>query len=278
MPVTVSALHIYPIKSVAPIELSAAHVQRDGLALDRRFVLTDGDGRFITARLAPELVRVQAALLPGGLALSAPGMPDTALYYAEFGPGRRPLTIWRDTLEARHCGGAADAWFSRYLGRPVHLLFQDATTRRRRRLGDHDGDVNFADGYPLLLTTEASLAEVNRRSREPIGMRRFRPNLVMRGDIAAFAEDGWRRIRLGSVEFDLVAPCSRCVFTTVDPAAARKSALNEPMETLKRFRSDGNKVYFGWHLVPRGTGLLRVGDRLEVLAAAEPARYGADTG
>jgi uncharacterized protein YcbX len=121
----------------------------------------------------------------------------------------------------------------------------------------------FADGFPFLLISEASLADLNRRIGRTLPMQRFRPNLVVRG-CAPYAEDHWRRIRIGGVGFRLVKPCSRCIIPSIDPATGERDG-SEPLATLSRYRQTGNKVYFGQNLIHDGPGRLAVGDRVVVL-------------
>lgn len=153
----------------------------------------------------------------------------------------------------------------------MHLCFQGAKTHRPIAQLEHT--VSFADGFPLLLASTSSLAELNRRSPEPVGMERFRTNLVIDG-APAFAEDDWIEVRIGEVRFAIVKPCSRCVFTTLDATSQQYDEGGEPLTTLKTFRQDDKgEVFFGTNLIPLNEGVLRVGDTLEVLTSSPARRY-----
>ncbi len=189
-----------------------------------------------------------------------------------------PARVHRWDTAGVPAGSEADAWFSDLLGSPVRLLHLDDPARRRPDPDfSHDDDrVSFADGYPLLLTSGASLdalnalvAEGRHAAEAPLPMTRFRPNAVVEG-APAWAEDGWRRIRIGAAEFRVAKGCARCVLTTVDPETAAKG--REPMATLARHRRFDGKVWFGVNLIPDDPGAeITVGDPVEVLDAVDPA-------
>lgn len=267
MTVTLAAIHIHPVKSCAPLALEAATVEARGLAHDRRYLVVDAEGRFLTGRQLPRLTLLRALPLAGGLALQAPGMPSHEMAAPEGNPERIAVTIWDDTVDAAACEAAVDAWLSRFLGRPVRLAFMDHLARRAvdPDYGGTGDEVGFADGYPLLLLSQAAHDALNARLAKPLPITRFRPNLVLAG-CAAHAEDGWRRIRVGAIEFDLVKPCTRCVFTTVDGERGAFSGDGEPLATLKAYRRGARGITFGQNLIARGLGVLRVGDPVEVLA------------
>ena len=267
MPLQLSAIAIHPVKSCAPLALDEALVEPRGLAHDRRWMVVDPDGRFLTGRQLPALVRIAARPAGDGLVLSAPGLPDLAVDAPPPGAPRMKVVVWRDTVDAACAAPAADAWLSRALGRAVGLVHMDDAARRPVS-PDHaaPGDeVSFADGYPLLLIGQSSLDALNARLATPVPMARFRPNLVVTG-APPHAEDGWQRIRIGDIAFDLPKPCTRCVFTTVDPASGTFDASGEPLQTLKAYRRTPSGVTFGMNLIARGTGTLRVGDTLVVEA------------
>jgi len=184
------------------------------------------------------------------------------------GPGPRlSVQVWKDLCEVPAVSAAADRWFCEYLGFPCRLVYMDEAYRRpvKPQFSQPGDTVSFADGFPLLLLSEASLHDLNQRLGTPVSMRRFRPNLVVRGG-SPFMEDGWHRIRVGALEFDVVKACSRCVFTTVDPDTAEKDPDMQPLRTLGSYRRgrEGG-VFFGQNLIPRTTGLVRLGDPIEVL-------------
>lgn len=260
---TLSQLNVFPVKSIAGISQSQAWVEQQGLSFDRRFMVTRPDGSMITARKHPQLVRVSAALLANGLVLSYPQQPPLKLQYSDFAMTESEATVWKDTFNAYLTTKAADDWFSKIIGEPVQLLFTGEQSQRlRTKINRH---VSFADGYPMLIISEASLDELNARSPQNHTMDQFRTNLVVSGT-EPFAEDGWKRIRIGEVEFEAVKPCSRCILTTVDPATGEFNPLKEPLNTLSAFRSDGSgEVYFGQNLVALNEGIIRVGDSIEVL-------------
>ena len=193
-----SSLHIYPIKATRGIDLTEAGVEPRGLAHDRRWMLVDDKGTFLSQREHARLALVRAHVEPGGLAVEAPAMPRLMVPVPEQGEPRLPVRIWKDDVFAALAEGAAHAWFSRYLGSPCRLVYMDEAGVRP--LDPHyapdGGMVSFADGYPLLLMAEASLADLNTRLDTPVPMTRFRPNVVVTGS-EAYDEDQWRQVRIG---------------------------------------------------------------------------------
>lgn len=265
MTARLAAIAIYPVKSCAGIALDTAIVEPRGLHNDRRWLLVDPSGRFVTGRELPALVRVHSTPIAGGLALAAPGMPPLNLMLPASG-SRQDVVIWNDAVSALDAGDEVAEWFSTYTGRELRLVHADSAMQRAldpkyARAGDETG---FADGYPVLLVSSAAAAQLSARAGRDLGWRRFRPNLVIDG-VAAHAEDDWKRVRVGVIEFDVVKPCVRCVFTRVDPDSGSVEADNEPLKTLKDYRRSANGITFGQNLIPRGSGVLRVGDAVEVL-------------
>lgn len=267
----VASLHLYPLKSCAPLDADVLDITPRGPAGDRRWVIVDGDGRFVTARQRAEVVSIRAFPAPSGLRLEAPGMPPLDVPFPPPDAARITVSIWKDQVQAQACDPAADAWLTRLLGGMARLAHMDEAALRAvdPAYGAAGDVVSFADAYPLLVISQAALDGLNARLAHPVPMARFRPNLVVAG-AAAHAEDGWRRVRIGDVEFDAVKPCTRCVFTTIDPATAQRDPDGEPLRTLATYRratpeSGLTGVTFGMNLIPRGQGRLRIGDAISVL-------------
>lgn len=256
----------YTLKSGAGLSLTQATVELLGLEHDRRWMAVRPDGSFLTGRELPSLVQVRAVPGSAGLHLSAPGMPELEVPLPTATAPRLDVTVWKDTCSAARADAAADRWLSEYLGQPAVLVYVDPVMQRPvdPRYAAPDERVGFADGFPLLLVSEASLADLNRRMAQPVPMSRFRPNLVV-GGCEAFAEDGWKRLRIGTVELAVVKPCVRCVFITVDADTAQKDPHQEPLRTLTTFRRIDGKVMFGQNVVVRRAGRVRLGDSVEVL-------------
>lgn len=264
--VTVSELAIYPVKSLGGIALSHLQFDEIGPAGDRRYVVADSKGRFLTQRQYPRMTLIRVALRGRALELSAPDMAPLSLSRpAADGGERREVTVWRDRVAACDMGDAAAAWLSSYLGAGVRLYYMPddsvrAVDPQYGRAGDR---VGFADGFPVLLIGAASLADLNRALPAPIESRRFRPNIVVAG-ASPYAEDTWRRLRIGALEFDVVKPCSRCVIPSIDPLTAARQAVVAQVLAAQRRRGDA--VYFGQNLIPRGSGEVAVGDAVTILA------------
>lgn len=266
-----SQITVYPVKSVAGISMSTAWVEKQGLAFDRRFMLAFVDGSMITARRFPQMVKIRSALLPDGIRFSAPNVTDLVIHYDQFAMQPFNTTVWKDTFSAFTTDEQADRWFSRIIGEPVKLLYTgEQSNRYREKLGHN---VSFADGYPLLLISQGSLDELNRRSPEKHSMAQFRPNLVA-SDCAPFAEDKWKRIKIGEVEFAVVKPCERCVLTTVDVQTGRFKTSREPLKTLAQFRAnEQGGVFFGQNLVALNEGMINQDDLIEVLEYQQGEEY-----
>ena len=256
-----SGLFVYPIKACAGIALDAAEVVERGLADDRRYMLVDRMGTFVTQREVPRLCLVATAFEREQLVVSTPGKASFAL------PRRPPPSlalerhvyqVWDDFGNAlRHPEGSR--WFSEFLDDEVSLVYMPDSERRHvnPKRARPDDIVSFADAYPLLLISEASLDDLNQRLAEPVEMRRFRPNLVISG-CEPYAEDGFAELQIGGIAFRGVKRCERCVVTTVDPNTGEQG--QEPLRTLSHYRLDDNKVWFGMNLIHDGSGTLRLGD------------------
>ncbi|MBK9495573.1 MAG: MOSC domain protein [Alphaproteobacteria bacterium ADurb.BinA280] len=260
---SLSALHVFPLKSAGGLSLDQAHVTPLGLDDDRRWMLVDVDGRFVTGRLHPELVRLR--VLPSATGLELHFKNARAQVKRPDRPQRIAVTVWKDTVSAAHWPDADDA-LSDWLGQRVTLVHRDEQAVRPvaadyARLGD---EVSFADGFPVLLLSSSAVDALNARLIQPVSALHFRPNLLIEG-CAPHAEDDWKRIRIGEIEFDVVKPCTRCVFTTVDPQSGKRRSDGEPLQTLKEYRRSARGITFGQNLIPRRTGLIRVGDTVRVV-------------
>lgn len=268
-----SGLYIHPVKSLRACAVASAEVDALGLAGDRRFMVVDESGRFLTQRSLPRMALVATALTADTLTLSADRGGSIAVQRspAPSAP-RRTVSIWQSgDLHAEDCGDPAAAWLSDFLATRCRLVRIGAGFRRPvLKPAARPGDiVGFADAYPFLVISEASLADLNdrlvARGEEPLPMDRFRPNLVVSG-CAAFAEDGWQRFRIGGVIFRAGGPCARCVVTTTDQLTAERA--HEPLRTLAAYRRDSvdpTDVNFGQNLIHETmSGTLQVGDKVEV--------------
>jgi uncharacterized protein YcbX len=262
----VSGLWRYPVKSLRGLACERLEIGPRGPLGDREWMLVDDGGRFLSQRQCPRMALVAAEPQADGLLLRAPGM-DVLTVARPSGGGRIPVRIWNDDCEGEPAAPEADAWLSDFLGLSCRLVrFPEGQRRqvdtRYARPGDQ---VGFADGFPLLLITQASLDGLNARLRRPVDMRRFRPNLVVSGAAAPHAEDDWHRLRIGDLEFEVVKPCSRCPIPGIDPDTGEKA--QEPLLALATYRrGEDNRIYFGQNLIHRGQGELRLGQVVEVLA------------
>ncbi|GHD68504.1 MOSC domain-containing protein [Jeongeupia chitinilytica] len=259
---TLTALYRYPVKSIHGEALTHSLVAAAGLADDRAWLVADRNGRFMTGRDWPQLVRIRAEVADATLTLRAPGMPDLQIARNAFDTAH-PAQVWKDEFGAWHGPVEADRWLSDYLGSDARLLYTGTAPQRRiRRLPDIP--LSFADGYPLLLIGEASRRQLSDWAGQDFAMTRFRPNLVV-DDAEPFAEDGWTRIRIGDVVLRMVKPCTRCVFTTVDPDSGEKSADQEPLRTLAKHRKGEGGVLFGQNAITEIAGRIEVGMPVDLL-------------
>jgi uncharacterized protein YcbX len=262
-----ASVHIYPMKGCRGIDLSESVVEPWGLAGDRCWLLVDEDFRFVSQREHTSLARLVVRYGPGtGITVSSDGYP--ALSVAAPGPDEMlKVTVWSSTVLAAAAGPEADAWFSAYLGEPVRLVYLDDPTRRSvdPEFGAESDVVSFADGYPLLLTTTGSLDQLGdwlvEAGERPVPMNRFRPNAVVTG-FEPWAEDTWRRIRIGSVSFRVAKPCGRCVVTTTDQMTGERGS--QPLRILAAKRRFGKNLVFGQNIIPDAPGVIRVGDPVEI--------------
>ncbi|MCL7972579.1 MAG: MOSC domain-containing protein [marine benthic group bacterium] len=266
----VTGLFVYPLKSARGLTLAEASLDSFGIEGDRRWCLLGTDGKVITQRDCQALATLRARPTGQGLELEAPGMGALSVRRPAEDRDLLPIGVWKDRTRGAPADPAADAWLEDFLGRPCRLLYMPREVHRQVSLDfGREGDrVSYADGYPLLLTSGASLTELNRRLDTAVPMDRFRANLVVDGD-RPFEEDDWARIRVGEMEFRVVKPCARCVVTTVDQQTGERGP--EPLRALASFRSDGGKVLFGQNLIHSGPGRLRIGDPVEVLERRTPS-------
>ncbi len=267
----ITALYIHPVKSCAAVAVTKAEVGRRGLTDDRRFMIVDANGRFLSQRTHPRMALLVAELSGDQLVLRDRANQELGelrvprVPLARGDAPRRAVTVWRDTMDALALP-ESEAWLTRALGKPATLVYQPEETLRvipEDRAGRTGDEVSFADGYPCLLTSETSLADVAARVGAPLEMTRFRPNVVVDGG-APFEEESLRTVLVGSVLFRHAKPCERCTVPNVDPTTGESGS--EPIRTLAGYRAKEGAVFFGINLIPETLGEIRVGD--EVLTNA----------
>lgn len=269
---TLTRIRIHPIKSCRGYDCESAELDPLGLVNDRRFQVIAPDGKPFTQRSHGILAQVSAKVSAGELQVRAPDHGRFSVPLTRSQPSQHETEVWSATgLIAEGCGKIAAEFFSALLGESALLVSTGAAFERPVRAHPQDR-VGFADAFPLLIISEASLAELNQRisahdsSIAPIAMERFRPNLVVKG-CHAFAEDTWSRLRIGDCEFESGGPCERCVMTTLDHQTGAKTGP-EPLRTLATFRraTDGSGVWFGQNLVNTSkSGRIEVGTSINVI-------------
>lgn len=264
----ISELAIYPLKSACQIRVNEMALGAMGPAWDRRWMLVDAAGKFVTQRSHARLCLLVATVENNALRLAAPGR-SALLVRPVAVPERLAVTVWEDTVQAEAVSPEADAWCSDFLGMPVRLVFMpDGSGRIVSPVFAGPGHcTGFSDGFPLLLVTQPSLDHLNTQLEAPVDWRRFRPNIVLAGAMLPHAEDGWRRLRIGRVELAVVKPCSRCVIPSIDPETGVKNS--QILTVLQSYRArEDRKIYFGQNVIvtkrPAIAGL-HVGDAVEVL-------------
>ncbi|HEY5753595.1 MAG TPA: MOSC N-terminal beta barrel domain-containing protein [Chthoniobacterales bacterium] len=267
----VTGLYIYPVKGCRGLSLTESQVDELGLVHDRRFVITDETGKFLTQRQIARMALIETRLTPDTLVLSANGSGSIEIPLARTGE-ECTVTVWRDTILAGDQGNDAVRWLTSVLGQPCRLAKIIPRTQRiipaerAASLPEKTGHpVSFADAFPFLLISEESLADLNHRLDQPLAMNRFRPNIVVANAGTPFAEDTWTRFQIGAVIFYASGDCDRCVVTTTDQETAQRG--KEPLRTLAQYRRDSRgEVVFGQNLIHETKiGSLKLGDPVVLL-------------
>jgi hypothetical protein len=258
---TISGLRVYPVKSLGGVELSESAVEKRGLKHDRRWMLVDEDGVFLSQRSDPRLALFRVEIAETGLRLSSP-FGDPLLVPYEPSGSMRMVKVWRTDCESVQVCADLDEWFSDHLERSCSLVYMpDSSKRATNPEYTLDGDiVGFADAYPILVIGESSLADLNEKLKTPLPMNRFRPNIIVR-ESGAFAEDDWRSLSIGDLKLRYAKNCGRCSITTIDQETGEAGV--EPLRTLAGYRLSAQSVQFGAYFVPEDEGWIRVGQPMQ---------------
>lgn len=267
-----SRIHVFPVKSLAGLRRERWRLDARGLAWDRHWMVVTPDGKFLTQRQAAVMSQIHTRLEHGRLWLSHAAQAELAV--PASGGERRPVQVWGDTVEAEDLGDACAGWLAQAIGQPCRLVVFPHDVHRAvdPAYATPQDQVGFADGFPLLLLSEATLLDIKARIPDCDWtldqlVRRFRPNLVVSGT-EPYAEDQWRRIRIGGIDLRVVKPCSRCVIPTIDPDSGEKG--REPVPTLAQYRrrADG-AIYVGQNVIHDAPGELAVGMDIELLESEQ---------
>ena len=256
-----SEIWVYPVKSLGGIRLKESLAEERGLQYDRRWLLVDEKGNFLTQRTNAQMALLDVAFSDDGILLSHRYDPANQI----LAPFKREsnhdikVKIWNDVVSAKTVSKWADEWLSERLGKVVHMVEMTSDTQRKMNsvYADAEHTVSFADDFPFLLISQASLDDLNSKLPQPIEMKRFRPNFVVTGT-APFEEDLWKNITIGDTRFRVAKPCERCVMVNIDPKTGMKSP--ETLKTLSTYRKEGKDIFFGQNVVGLESGIVREGD------------------
>ena len=261
--ITLSEITLYPVKSLAGISVSSWPVTKTGLLYDRKWMLIDADRHFLSQRKLPTMALIKTALTDKHLILSAAGMENLLLPLTPTEGSIINSIIWHDQCDTLSVSPEADRWLSHFLNLDCRLVYQADNMIRQvdPNYSLPTDQVSFSDGFPFLIISESSLASLNHAMQLDLPMTRFRPNLTIT-NCHSYAEDSWRDISIGNIDFRLPKPCSRCPVPTIDPTTAEMN--KEPLTTLSRIRKWEGKVYFGQNALHNNCGILTVGDIVQV--------------
>jgi len=276
---TVSALYTYPVKGLRGISSSVMDLGLKGPQGDRRWMVINPNNKFITQRQLAHMCLINTSLKDGVLTLSAPGKQDCVIdpdSNSENGLGHKAkqVQVWRDSVLGLDCGDKVSAWLSDFLEKECRLVHMPDHSERLVNMPDDDLslkhgsenlDYGFADAFPVLIATDASLQDFNSKLNAPISMQRFRPNIVIAGS-EPWAEDSWKQLRIGGeqgIEFSLMSACSRCIVPSIDPATGEKQP--QIIDALNKYRRHEHKTYFGQNAIYHALGNIKLGDSVELM-------------
>ncbi len=257
-PTTLASIHIYPIKSLGGFAVPEVGLTDRGLEHDRRWMLIDPEGRFLSQRECPAMACLHCAPHGNGFRVTDTRNGNTLdVPWSLADTEGVKAKVWDDEVELMLGPVSMQQWFSEALQRSVRVAYMPDSAVRTTDPTYADVPVALNDGYPSLIISQASLDDLNTRLETPVLMERFRPNFVIDGGVR-FQEDHWKEIAIGDVRFSIVKPCARCVVITTDQRTGERS--KEPLRTLAKYRSVGNKVRFGMNATFSGRGTVRAGD------------------
>ncbi len=256
---TVSELTIYPVKSLRGISVQRFDLSSTGPVDDRKWMVVDNEGHFLTQRKLAAMCLIHTRLEEGRLFISRNDLGEVEVQRG--GGNTLNSVVWQDNVKAEDCGDDAAQWLSTALQRECRLVYMPSGAERG--VPDTTSTVGFADAYPILLAHQASLDDFNQHLSQAIAMNRFRPNLVVSGG-EAWAEDEWRKLKVRDLNLEVTSPCTRCIMPAVDPETADKQM--EVIDALNKHRRFGTKTRFGQNVIYANFGTISVGDRVEVVA------------
>ena len=257
---SLSQIYIYPIKSLAGIQVNQWEVTQTGLKYDRKWMLVDKQQQFLSQRRLPKMALLKTQIIDQQLIVSAPAQDDLLIKLEAPGTtATQAVTLWHDQCVAQEVNQQASQWFSGFLSTPCTLVYQPEESIRTvdQKYALANDQTSFSDGFPFLIVSEASLTLLNQQMNLSLSMRRFRPNLVI-SDCDSYAEDKWRKISVGDISFRLPKPCARCSVPQIDPDTALID--KEPLRTLAQTRKWNHKVFFGQNALHDRRGILQAGD------------------
>ncbi|MEI6508635.1 MAG: MOSC N-terminal beta barrel domain-containing protein [Bacteroidota bacterium] len=261
----VSHIYIYPIKSLGGIQLSKTEVEPEGLKYDRRWMLVDDEGCFLSQRSLPQLCLFDVSMENQTVFITHRNFPNSEISFPihDFSEEKIQVKIWDDEVEANLVDATIDKWFSDILKTNCRLVRHSSSTKRKvdNQFALKGEETGFSDGFPVLIIGEKSLDDLNDKLQNKIQMNRFRPNIVFSGG-NAFDEDKFGEIEIGSSKMKVVKPCSRCVMTTIDQHTSSRG--NEPLQTLSTYRNTDNKIHFGQNVLVVSVGEIKVGDEIRI--------------
>lgn len=268
-----SEINIYPIKSLGGVSLNESAVEKEGLRFDRRMMLVDDKGKFLSQREFPQMATLKTALAQDGINVETKTGEKIFVPFADAAGEKTRVSVWASkSIKAEIFDEKTNQFFSDVLQSNCRLVRMTGETKRIvspfYAVRKYEDTLSFADGYPLLLIGESSLTDLNSRLENAVPMNRFRPNIVIK-NAEPFAEDNWKKIRIGDCVFHIVKPCARCVMTTINQETGISEG-KEPLKTLAKYRlvkrGGESKINFGQNLIPENVGTsIKIGDSVEIL-------------
>ena len=261
----VKEIIIYPIKSLGGVNVQESFCEEKGLQYGRRMMLINGDGRFLTQRQIPQMALIGVTQEEDGFTFYQKDKPNEKLFihYNSELHSEQQVSVWEHEFTAKKMDNSYSEWFSEVLKSEVSLVKMDHDSLREKSLSKAPTKtaMSMADGYPYLIISEETLADLNKRLVVPVPMDRFRPNIVLT-DSVADGEENVDQFQINQLKFRMIKPCARCIMTTIDQKTAKK--LVEPLKTLSTYKKKGNKIYFGMNAVNLEPGFIKIGDKLSI--------------